>query len=121
MLASLTFFQVATAVAARTLCPVHAQAQAHHAVLACMRPSLCWLQEDAHAVALDIDGHGTALFGIFDGHAGVLHEGTSSKQDIILKIFILEISSGARVSTQALCILVSILLSLTVKPGNDNR
>ena len=28
------------------------------------------LQEDAHAVDLDIDGQHTALFGVFDGHAG---------------------------------------------------
>lgn len=26
--------------------------------------------EDAHAVHLDIDGKHTALFGVFDGHAG---------------------------------------------------
>jgi serine/threonine protein phosphatase PrpC len=28
------------------------------------------VQEDAHAVSLDIDGHGTAFFGVFDGHSG---------------------------------------------------
>ncbi len=27
-------------------------------------------QEDAHVVHLDIDGHGTALFAVFDGHSG---------------------------------------------------
>jgi hypothetical protein len=33
--------------------------------------SLVLVQEDAHAVDLDLDSQtGTALFGIFDGHAG---------------------------------------------------
>lgn len=36
-----------------------------HLTHACMHT-----QEDAHVVNLDIDGHGTALFAVFDGHSG---------------------------------------------------